>query len=146
MKIGSFVNSDRNTYGIGKLIDLDDDIASVEYFDSPADEERLVVMVPLASLTSVEMEAQTRVFCYNQDDGFWLMGRVLDCIDQDVYIALPNKKQVKLNQIEVFVRWDKPLNEPWTHLETRLTETPYFHASRSELINALVGRELWLRE
>ncbi|MDA8991812.1 protein DpdE [Akkermansiaceae bacterium] len=147
--IGKFVRSSVNDFGIGKIFESDADTAMVEYFDTPTATESRIDSVPFTSLKKIELQRQTRVYYYDKLAGFWRMGRVeahvedahIDGQVEDViYIALPNKEKAVIRSTEVFVRWDRPLSDPWSHLEGRLTETPYFHNARSELIAELTGQ------
>ncbi|MFM2217257.1 MAG: polymerase-associated protein RapA [Planctomycetota bacterium] len=136
--IGKFVRSSVNDYGIGKIVDSNLDLAVVEYFDTPIAEERITELVPFdESLRPVRLQRQTRVYLYDKQAGFWRMGRVHAHIDDMVYVDLPNKQSVVIPETEAFVRWDRPLGDPWSHLEARLTETPFFHVARSSLIAEL---------
>lgn len=147
--IGKFVRSSANDYGIGKIFDSNSDFAVIEYFDTPTETERFMDSVPFVSLQPTELQRQTRAYFYDKQAGIWRMGRVDDRVveahiegrvEDLVYIALPNKESAAVRATEVFARWDRPLGDPWSHLEGRLTETPYFHSARSELIAELTGQ------
>jgi ATP-dependent helicase HepA len=147
--IGRFVKCCANDLGVGKIHEVDHDHAVIEYFDTPVGDGRHFESLPFDCLESVTIQRQARVYFYDRDAGFWRMGRVeshvLDVhngnsLEDVVYIALPNKSRAVVNAAEVFVRWSRPLGDPWAHLESRLTETPYFHNARSDLLASLVAQ------
>jgi ATP-dependent helicase HepA len=147
--IGKFVRSSTNDLGVGKLLDGDRDGAVIEYFDTPVAPDQHLESVPRASVEPVELQRQTRVYFYDRSASSWRMGRVEghvqnvqngDHVEDVVYISLPNKKRAAVSATDVFVRWKRSLSDPWAHLESRLTETPYFHCARSELLAALVAQ------
>lgn len=135
---GQFVRSSKSQDGIGKLLKLDEETALIEFFDSPATANRFQQTVPKESLVRVQLELQTRVYFFDTDSGFWRVGRVDDHIDNNVFIALPNRESRKLNESEVFVRWNRPISDPCEHLVARLCETPFFHSARAELLASFV--------
>jgi len=84
------------------------------------------------------LEAQTRVFFLDQESGNWRVGRIVDHVDHDCFIALPNDGQARIHEDEVYTRWYRPLEDPSTHLAARVTETPFFHVGRCELMAMLI--------
>ena len=149
LPMGRFVKSSANDLGVGKLHSVDHENALIEYFDTAVEPDKRLESVPLLSIEFVEIQRQKRVYYYDRNAGFWRMGRV-EAYVQDakiegrigdaVFIALPNKARAVVFASEVFVRWSRPLENPWAHLESRLTETPFFHNARSDLMAALVAQ------
>ncbi|MGK0189524.1 MAG: ATP-dependent helicase HepA [Verrucomicrobiales bacterium] len=138
MTVGCFVRSESHSkLGIAKVVALNTVTAKIEYFDTPITIDRFTKSVSVASLSPVVLQRQTRVYFYDAQAGFWRMGRVRDHIDDMIFVDLPNKKSASISQTETFVRWDRPLEDPWAYLEGRLTETPFFHIARSALIAEL---------
>lgn len=138
LPVGTFVRSSANDYGIGKIIESNTEVAAIDYFDTPISTDSISDLVPFDdSLQTIVLQRQTRVYLYDKNAGFWRMGRVRGHVDDMVHVDLPNKQSVAIHQTEAFVRWSRPLGDPWSHLEARLTETPFFHVARSALIAEL---------
>ncbi len=140
-KIGSFVSVKTNNWGTGKLVRLEiaRREATVEYFDSPTTIERPTVRCPVTDLLSVgQLGPETRVYFYDSMAANWRMGRISGHIDDTCFVSLPNKAQARLSEAAVYVRWAMPLADPIDHLKAMLTETPFFHGKRQELVGHLV--------
>src|SRR4051794_33584939 len=75
VNVGQFVRDNENSYGVGKVVGRDSDVVMVEYFDSIADNGRLVVELPVSSVARTAISLQRR--CYWQDGGVWRVGRVV---------------------------------------------------------------------
>ena len=142
--VGKFVETSENDCGVGKITDSNRISATVEYFDSPVDSDHKEIEVAMSSLRIVLLHRQTRVYYLDREIGSWRMGRVQGHVnyDQDgggtVFISLPNKETASVPAAEVYARWARPLKDPWEHLQAKLTESPYFHSSRHELVSHLV--------
>jgi ATP-dependent helicase HepA len=140
--LGKFVRCKDNAWGIGKLIDSNRESVLIEYFDSPVAADREKIRVPWAQVSRVkQLGQQTRVYFHDRTAGFWRIGRVqLHVPDGEIFVQLPNGDQARVAEKELYVRWDRPLPEPWQHLAGRLTETPFFHERRRRLLSHLVGQ------
>jgi ATP-dependent helicase HepA len=135
---GQFVRSSETQNGVGKLVETNEQTSSVEFFDSPTSAERFRVSVPTSSLVRVQLEPQTRVYFLDQQAGSWRSGRIDGHIDDTCFIALPNRGQLRLRESEVYTRWNQPIEDPCDHLAARISETPFFHSARSDLIACYV--------
>jgi len=138
LSVGKFVKSNENNLGIGKLLSASRGFVSIEYFDTPADKDRLVISVKSSSIIPQQLFAQTRVFYFDKEDFSWHVGRVLSMIESDYLIQFPNKVIVRIPEAELFVRWDKPIQDPTLLLANRFNETPFFHQGRSGFMASLL--------
>jgi ATP-dependent helicase HepA len=138
--IGKLVTSLENDLGIGKIIDSNREAAVIEYFDSPASAERPTRKVAMTSVRRVKkLGEQTRVYFFDAEAGYWRIGRVHQHVDQaDIFIDLPNEGQARLTEGEIHVRWNQPIKDPCDHLVARISETPFFHSARADLIACYV--------
>lgn len=137
--VGKLVRCVDNDLGIAKVFDTNRETAILEYFDSPASSSWPQREVQITSLRAVEkLDEQTRVYFFDDDAGFWRMGRVHGQVDHEVFIDLPNKEQTRRHVRDVHIRWNRPVEDPWEHLSARLTETPFFHQARSGLVAHLI--------
>lgn len=133
-----FVKWSGNNLGFGNVLHEDEATSVVQYFDSPTNLNWPQFEIPTDQLKRVTLPDQTRVYYFDSALGSWRMGRVYDHIDNDIHIQLPNKERVKVLESEVYVRWNKPLDDPWKHIVARLSETPFFHQWRSGLVQHFV--------
>ena len=140
MKPGNFAISSNNDLGIGKIVDIDLNagMVTMEYFDSPVSATKPTRSVPLDSLELKQIERQSRVYYLDHVIGAWRMGRVEGQVDEQIFVALPNQTTAEVRESQAYVRWNRRLNDPWTHLIARLTETPYFHAKRISLVGHFI--------
>lgn len=136
--IGKFVTSSENDLGVGKIWDSNIEFAIIEYFDSATQVDRPRYKVAMASVRPYTLESQQRVYYLDLAQGIWRIGRVNGHIDQEVFVALPNGDQAHINARDAFVRWNRPLKDPWDHLVARITESPFFHNGRAELASHFI--------
>ena len=136
IQLGSLVRSPHNDLGVGKVTETSDLDATVEYFYSVG--QRTSTKVPLSSLEPVRLQRQTR--CYLWSDQEWLIGRIFGWDDdRDEYqIDLPDKKSIFADEEEIYVRCDRPIEEPIETLALKGHETPYFHNQRSPFVKCLI--------
>ncbi|MDQ8206669.1 protein DpdE [Coraliomargarita sp. SDUM461003] len=132
------LSTTHSDFGIGKLLSRSDELVEIEYFDSPTCDDRKTVWVDKSDVRRVHLDPQTRAYFFDQNSGCWRIGRIDGHIDEDCFIALPNQVKIKLPEKDVLTRWNMPIDDPCEHLAYRLTETPYFHGARSDLLAALV--------
>ena len=137
-----FVRATNNhcaNWGIGKLISVDDSIATVSWFDSPLSEphhER----IPVTHLVSVTLERQTRVYWLDRSAGIWHVGRVRDADDMRAEVRFANRRDIILSLSDIEVRWDHPIVDPSAFLAAQLNESPQFAQARSRFTQSLIGQ------
>ncbi|RKH18564.1 hypothetical protein D7X74_09185 [Corallococcus sp. CA047B] len=142
---GSFVESEENDLGVGKLVEFDGRSASIEYFVSPASNARKVLQVDIKSLSPVQLHAQSRVFCWDAARAVWRAARLLDGEPAsnsgvDHYqVAFPNKQAALVPAFDMFLRWRHPVDDPTDWLASTITETPYWHERRARFIRFVTG-------
>ncbi len=136
--LGSLVRSQNNSLGIGKVIDISDTQASVEYFCSVG--QRIEKSLPLSSLSQLKLERQTRCYICLESQEAWLIGRIYEW-DEELYqyrIDLPDKKTIAVSEEQVYVRCNLPLADPIEILAMKGQETPYFHDRRFAFVKCLI--------
>jgi ATP-dependent helicase HepA len=133
-----FVRSFANALGVGKLIGAKGKKATVEYFDSPAEAKRHKEVVDLESVAGVVLDEQTRVHYFDPETELWHPGRALVPIGERYLVAFPNGRKEEIACTHLFVRWDRPIEDPTGHLAARVNETPFFHEARAGFVRALV--------
>jgi len=133
-----FVRTSANALGVGKLVGVKGKKATIEYFDSPAEEKRHQEVVPLESVMGVVLDEQTRAHYFDPETERWHPGRALVPIRSTYLVAFPNGRKEEVPCEHLFVRWDTPIADPTGLLAARVNETPFFHESRSGFVKALV--------
>lgn len=137
IKLGSLVRSHNNDLGIGKVIEKSNFDASIEYFYSIG--QRIRKTLPLSSLEPVRLQRQTR--CYlKSDQETWIIGRIYRWDDDSFQyqLDLPDKKSKFAAEAEVYVRCDRPIEDPIETLAMKGHETPYFHNQRLPFVRCLI--------
>ena len=136
--LGSLVSSRNNSLGIGKVIDISDANANVEYFCSIG--QRLQKTLPLSSLSEVRLEPQARCYIKSHTQDKWIVGRVFIWgEDTEMYqIDLPDKKTAIATEEDIYVRCNLPNTDPIETLAMKGQETPYFHDRRFAFVKCLI--------
>jgi ATP-dependent helicase HepA len=138
-RIGRFVTSTENRLGVGKMVDVSDGCVRIEYFESPANSERLQVDVPQDSVRAAHLEQQVRVYFLDPSSVTWQTGRVLHYQkdDHEYLIQFPNGDTRLLPESELHTRWTQPIDDPTDLLAFGLNETAYFHSGRARFVRSL---------
>ncbi len=139
-RVGQFVKSAENALGIGKVADVDDEWVTVEYFDSPTSDERPSRTLPAAVVEPAELHQETRVYFQHPATRDWFVGRALIKSGDEYRVQFPNRKVGELPESALYVRWERPIEDPTGHLAQRVNETPYFHAGRAPFRASLVDQ------
>lgn len=124
------------SWGVGKLVRIDGNIATVRYFEAPG-----VTVDPIlcatADLKGVTLPAQTRVYRRHMAGGRWQAGRVLDAGDRVVLVQFPNGDAINCDVQDLETRWSRPLRDPIPFLIAQATETPFLHETRAAFARAV---------
>jgi len=114
---------------------------TLEFFISPATADRPRQTFNLNQAHPImRLEPQTRVFFMDSDSGVWRFGRLNWQADEDCYVSLPNGQTAEVNAADLFVRCNRQIPDACDFLETRLTETPFFHTARANLARQLLNQ------
>ncbi|WP_066425750.1 protein DpdE [Anabaena sp. 4-3] len=138
IEVGSFVQSQNNNLGIGKVIEISGFDVIVEYFCSVGQSSQKTV--PLNSLSPVRLEHQTRCYIKWTSLDEWIIGRIA-AWDEEIeqyQIDLPNKRTMLASEEEIYVRCNLPITDPTETLAIKGHETPYFHDRRLALAKCLI--------
>lgn len=133
------VNHECAAWGIGKVEHIEEDLAQVEFFDSPVTKSTSVDL-SINYLNSIQLPRQTRVYWQDEETSAWLVGRVLYDDGKEVLVRFPNKVDRRLSSHELYVRWDRPIVDPTAYLAYRINETPCFAQARSNFVEALTAQ------
>ena len=121
--------------GVGKQIDRKGSRCSVEYFDGPTSGP-VVHDIDADLLEHTTLAEQTRVYHYDTATGTWEIGRLLDDHGDSQMVQFPNRVSKHLKPEAVFVRWDRPIDDPTQFLANRINESPRFSDGRSAFVRS----------
>lgn len=149
MGTARFAQVDGGPDGIGKLVEIDQTWAEVEYFKSPVGPSLERIRVPVKFLRTIELPTQTRIFWFDTARHSWLAGRVdgglvkaqaLHASEDHYHVRFPNGQQARIPVSELYTRWAHPIEDPTDYLAARITDTPFFFDGRSRIVRHLSGQ------
>ncbi|WSG60909.1 protein DpdE [Nocardia sp. NBC_01730] len=127
--------------GVGRVGEISDGHARVDFFESVAVPVALSEHVPLTKCRPAVLGEATRVFRRNPDTGDWLAGRVQASAGGKYYVQFPNYEfGFPIPEKELRVRWDRPVADPVTVLTAGGHESAYFHDARIPFLQDLVAQ------
>ena len=140
--VGEFVECNANNLGIGKLLKIEEEVATVEYFESPARAERVQIAVPTHTLVALRLKPQVRVYFEDPESLSWQVGRILDFQESDkkYLVRFPNDERRLIHESLLTTRWLQPIDDPTDHLALQLNETPFWHQGRSAFIHSVYSQ------
>lgn len=125
------------SWGVGKVIDVQDTVATVSWFDSPLTEHRFE-NIATNHLIPVTLERQTRVYWLDHIRNTWRVGRILDADDERAEVRFANRQDLFLPVIDLEVRWDHPIDDPSAFLAAQINESPQFAQARTGFARSLI--------
>ena len=133
---GEFVASSANKLGVGSVVNVTLHDVTVDYFDSPANEDLFTCELPIDSIQPIHLEPQQRVYFRDPETLVWQVGRVLhyQSSDREYLIRFPNKQTRLIPEDALQTRWASPIEDPTDHLALQMNETPFWHDGRREFI------------
>lgn len=144
MRIGSFVNVPSTDFGLGKITKFSGSQVTISYFSSPIGDECHRQVFGKSEVKKQILQAQTRVYWYDEENRSWLVGRIAEDgridanhagLEEDYYfIHLPNQKYARIPESKLYVRWNRPIEDPVSCLAARTTETPFWHLGRQQFL------------
>jgi ATP-dependent helicase HepA len=129
----------RALLGIGKLISRSGQSCSVEYFEAPFVEPKIIDL-EASELEAFRLPEQTRIYYFNPAFGSWEIGRVLDDVGDRQFIKFPNGVSRYLAAQDVFVRSARHIDDPTSFLAAKINETPRFADDRSKFVRSVVNQ------
>jgi ATP-dependent helicase HepA len=140
IQIGSLVYSQNNKLGIGKVVEINDTQAKVEYFYSVS--QHISETFLLDALTETKLQRQTRCYIWLENETQWIIGRIWawDEETNKYQVHLPDKKTILVTEAEIYVRCNLPQADPIETLVMKGQETPYFHDRRLTFVESLISQ------
>jgi ATP-dependent helicase HepA len=135
---GSLVRSRLSNLGVGKVLSISETEALIEYFVSIG--ERIQEKSSLNALERITLQRHTRCYLRLEEHEVWQTGRIATWHDDDrrYEIHLPDKGVYHATEAEIYIRCDRPIEDPTEGLIMRGQETPFFHTRRSALVRCLI--------
>lgn len=135
---GSLVRSRLSNLGVGKVLSISETEALIEYFVSIG--ERIQEKSSLNALERITLQRHTRCYLRLEEHEVWQTGRIATWHDDDrrYEVHLPDKGVYHATEAEVYIRCDRPIEDPTEVLIMRGQETPFFHTRRSALVRCLI--------
>ncbi|MEA3077257.1 MAG: ATP-dependent helicase HepA [Actinomycetota bacterium] len=131
--VGDFVRTD--AFGIGRLVDLTNDIARVRYFQAPGRSPYVEQPHSASEVSAVTLPTHARAYLH--DGRRWRIGRVDGVHPQDpakYLIAFPNADGAVLPTESFDVRWQLPITDPFDVLEAVGGDSPVVYEARLDLL------------
>jgi ATP-dependent helicase HepA len=124
--------------GIGKVVSSFDGRLGIEYFDSVVAPSVHQIEVESDRVLPARLDRQMRVFF--REGGIWRVGRVLEtALGGRVRVRPPgDSPDLWLAEQDLFMRWDRPLENPLEILRARTTESPHHYFSRRDFVDSML--------
>lgn len=136
VRAGQFVRSADNDFGVGKVVAVDGQMVTVEYFDSVAADGRVRIEIEAERVERTPLSLQRR--CYWQHNGAWRVGRIVWQDAGRYAVRVPDSDvDLPIDEEDLFVRWDKPIDDPTAVLAAFGNESPHFHACRQPFVESV---------
>lgn len=134
------ISLDHRDLGIGKVAGRVGDAIAVEYFDSIAEPVAQRVEVPPQRLTAAPLDRQQRVYFRRRAD--WGVGRVIDVEFGRAQVRPPGGTgDLWLGVEELYVRWDRAMDDPTAVLQARAFETPHHYFARRGYVDTMLEHD-----
>lgn len=136
---GDLIVASENDLGVGKAVDLKGDTVILEYFDNPGQlpEERFRTGVSVHKIRRFRLDQEVRAFW--QTDRGWMSGRLDDINDhRDIVVLTTGGGARVLKERDVYIRWDKPLQDPVGFGAAGLMESPYLSDLRRPFMHHIL--------
>ncbi|MET9346282.1 protein DpdE [Streptomyces termitum] len=129
-----------NQWGPGKLVGREGDDLVLEYFDTPGQEpqERHRETVPRASLSRFALPVELRVFW--AAGGRWRSGRVINVTGHREIQVRGHEWEGYLKEKDLYVRWDRPLDDPVGFAGAGLLESPLLADKRRPFLQSILAQ------
>lgn len=136
---GLVISRTHRSLGVAKVTRVENGTAHLEWFDSIARPVAWSETVPLEDIIPWTPERQARVYFRTEA---WKVGRVVDEEFGRVCVRPPgDAPDIWLGIEDLFVRWDRPLDNPVAVMQAVGMETPlYFRARRPFVASMLKQR------
>lgn len=137
-RMGTFAIAPKHGGGIGKVVEFDGQTVTLEYFVHPGDSTLERRAFPLAEVEPPSLIApQTRCYFCLDEGAPWQVGRIQRKIGDEFEVDLPDGNARYVSEALLYLRCDKPIEDPIEVLKLKAHETPFFHDRREGFVKSL---------
>lgn len=130
-----------NAIGIARIGAVDGCQLKLEMFESAALPVVGEQWVPAAEVRRHQLGVQTRVYWRDQTTGAWQAGRVVGGGPDEYFVRVPNAdSDLRVNEADLRVRWDRPVADPLQVLLAGAQESPLYRDSRLPVLRSHVDQ------
>lgn len=133
------ISGENEPLGIGKLVEQNGASCTVAFFEAPG-KEPFLRTISSRELRSVALSGQTRVYYFNPVLAVWEVGRFIEMMGEDFVCRFPNKTERSLSIMDIYVRCNRPIEDPTDFLAEKFTETPRFSDGRRAFVQSITGQ------
>jgi ATP-dependent helicase HepA len=135
IEVGAFIEAN-NGLGYGKVIDICNDMVTVEYFHSISSRQTLVFVS--SELKVRVLERQTRCYYYDENKKLWVIGRVMGYLDGEYEVDFPDRYSTYIPSKFLYVRSKRPVLNPVEVLGIKGHETAFFNKNRAVFVEEIM--------
>ncbi|MFJ2737182.1 MULTISPECIES: protein DpdE [unclassified Streptomyces] len=138
-RIGTFVRVPGGP-GIGKIGAVEDGRVRVDYFESPVTTVAHSQWVADRLAHRVLLDVEERIWWRSRNrNGAWNAGRVAYASEREYIVRFPNADyDLPVSVDDLYVRWDRPVQDPVASLAVRGGSTAPFRKARLPMLHSLV--------
>ncbi|WP_329206021.1 protein DpdE [Streptomyces sp. NBC_01696] len=124
--------------GIGKIGEVDGERVRVDYFESPVTVIAQSQWVANQLIHRVLLEREERIW-WRSPNGSWNAGRIVHASEREYIVRFPNADyDLPVTVGDLYVRWDRPVQDPVANLAVRGGSTAPFREGRLPMLRSLV--------
>lgn len=124
--------------GIGKIAEIGSKQVRVDYFESPVTVVAHSLWVTPEAVHRVLLDREERIWWKNRDEA-WNAGRVVYANAHEYIVRFPNAEyDLPVSVDDLYVRWDRPVQDPVANLTVRGGSTAPFRDARLPMLHSLV--------
>ena len=138
LREGCFVSTKTDNLGFGKVLKINLDYVSVEFFYSVAKKE--LRELPLNEVHRVKLPHQSRCYVKDRNSDLYRIGRILQWFDGEYEVHFPDQDAGFYSEEDIFTRCNQPLEDPLEVLIQKGHDTPFFHDKRRSLFDMFINQ------
>ena len=128
-----------NAIGIARIGAIDGPRLKLEMFESAAQPVVGECWVSATDVRRHRLGVQTRVYWRDVTTGAWQAGRVVGGGPDEYFVRVPNAdSDIRVNEADLRVRWDRPVADPLQVLLAGAQESPSFRDARVPVLRSHV--------
>ena len=127
--------------GVARVGAVDSNRVRLDLFDSAAVPIASQIWVDCAGTKRCQLDSQTRVYWQDRVMNHWRAGRIVGGGPDEYFVRPPNAQfDIRVPEVDLRVRWDRPVTDPLEVLLAGAQETPYYRDSRLPVLRDLTAQ------